>query len=157
MSNYVPLFKQVRGELMAMQRCGGAMIKPFALYQVVSMILSEEEKAKLGVKQIRLIVETYCALCNEFFIIYCFDKNSKNEFYMSEERWDKYFIDPQSREYAIKFLCTHGFIQQEEKVKTDESTLVTTYKIDLDMLKACRRLAEEWYEESKSKKRKFLE
>lgn len=148
--------QKVRQELMKMQNCGGAMIKPFVLYQIVSMLLDEEEKTKLRVTQIRAIVETYCALCNEYFIIYHFEKNPKTEFFISEERWEKYFIELKTRHFAIDFLRTHGFIFCEEKANTD-GVVVTTYKIDLEMLQNCTKIAEELYEQSKTKKRKFLD
>lgn len=149
----IPAYLEVRRTLLDIQKFGGAMIKPFALYDIVDAMRDEKEQAELGVSQIRAIVETYCALCNEFYLIYYFDRYPKEHFFVSEERWKRYYIPPKTRDQAIQFLTKHGFITCEERPSVDSSMMVKVYKIELPALKSCVEAAGLLYSLAKEKKR----
>lgn len=147
-------YNQVREEIIKMQHCGGAMIKPLVLYQIFNVIIPNEEKTKMTKSRIRDIVDTFCALCNEYYLIYCFDEHPKTKFYMSEERWTKYFLGQKARENSIKFLAEYKIIRCD-KIKNPNRpvNIVRTYEFNLDWLVIIRKAAEELYEESKAKKK----
>ena len=150
----MPAYLEVRKTLLEIQKISGAMIKPFALYDIVEAMRDQEEQKELSVSQIRAIVETYCALCNEFYLIYYFDKYPQESFFVSEERWKRYFISRQTRERAIQFLTKHGFITCEERPSVENASMLKVYKIDLPMLKSCVEAAGLLYSLAKEKQRK---
>lgn len=144
---------EVRAELMKMQKYGGAMINPFALQKVIFMLFSDKERqAPNSLHRARFIATTFCALCNEYWLIYCFDKHAKTEFFVSEERWERYFILPNQRDMAIKFLQEIELIACDTKVILPENKSIQTYRIRLDTLQLFRKAAEEMYDEARAKK-----
>lgn len=127
---------EVRNELMKMQQNGGAMINPFALQRIIfEYAFSNEERQETNsITKARVIATTFCALCNEYFVIYRNDHHPKTEFYMFDDRWEKYYIMPSHRNMAIEFLQRIGLIACDAKTIPPENKPVTTYKINLEIL-----------------------
>lgn len=149
-------YLEVRDEIKKMQNCGGAMIKPLVLYQIFNVMIPDKEKSKMTKSRIRDIADTYCALCNEYYLIYCFDNQPKTKFYMSEERWAKYYLGQKARENSIKFLECVGIIKCEKIRNPNKAiNIVRTYEFDLNCLILFRKAAEDIYSQSKAKK-KFI-
>ncbi len=148
--------REVREELMKMQKCGGAMITPFMLYRVMLLFFSKEEQVLEKFKtRARFYTYTLCALCNEYFLIYCCDKHPKTEFFIPEKRWEKYFITAETREQAIDFLQKHNIIACGEITLPSENKTVRTYKINFEMLTVLRKAAEDIYEAERAQKNPF--
>lgn len=146
--------REVRDMLVQMQKYGGAMIKPFVLYKLFCIGYSEEEQQNPGFRaKIRSFTDVFCAICNEYFLICYNDKHQRTEFFIPEERWEKYFYTQKQREMAIEYLENFGLLICGEKIFPDKDTPVRTYMINFDMLNACLKLAEELYEEERAKKR----
>ena len=144
---------EARSELMKMQKCGGAMINPFVFYNIILINLSEEEKNNYNqLTFAREIATTFCAICNEYYIIYCNEHQPKTEFYITEDRWAKYFISSTSRDISIKFLQRIGLIACDTKTIPPDNKSVTTYKIKLETLQSYRRMAEEYYKSERAKR-----
>lgn len=149
-------YVQVREEIIKMQNCGGAMIKPLVLYQIFDLMIVDEERTRMTKSRIRDIADTYCALCNEYYLIYCFDKHPQTKFYMSEERWAKYFLGQKARENSIKFLVEYEIIRCEKIRNPNKAiNIIRTYEFDLDWLIKFRKAAEELYQKSKAKRKKI--
>ena len=148
---------EVRNELMKMQQCGGAMINPFALHRIIfEYAFSDEERQKNNSITIaRVIATTFCALCNEYFVIYRNDRHPKTDFYMSDDRWEKYYIVPSHRNMATEFLQRIGLISCDTKTIPSENEPVTTYKINLETLRLYSRAAEELHEQEKAKRKSW--
>lgn len=147
---------EVRQELMKMQKAGGAMIAPFALNKVFAMLLTEEEKRdKHYQNRLRSYSYTFCAIANEFYLFYCRERNAKQEFFILDERWKKYYISDDIRERAINFLQEKNLIFCGTKEIPPENKTVRTYKINLDTLTLYRKAAEELYQAERAKKNPF--
>lgn len=148
---------EVRNELMKMQQNGGAMINPFALQRIIFeyAFSNEERQANNSITRARLIATTFCALCNEYFVIYRNDRHPKTEFYMSDDRWEKYYIVPIHQNMAIDFLQSVGLISCDTKTIPPENKHVTTYKINLDILRLYSKAAEELHEREKAKRKSW--
>lgn len=148
---------ETRAELMKIQQNGGAMINPFALHRIIfEYAFSDEERQENNsITRARLIATTFCALCNEYFVIYRNDRHPKTDFYMSDDRWEKYYIVPSHRKMAIEFLQRIGLISCDTKTIPPENQPVTTYKINLDILRQCSRAAEELHEQEKAKRKSW--
>ena len=144
---------QVREVLLEMQKYGGAMIQPLMLYQslAVAMAISDDSITKMSKTRIRDIAATFCALCNEFYLIYCFDDKPRTEFYMTEERWAKYFLGQKAIENSIKFLQRYGLIHCA-KMKNPHRAIntVRVYSINLAKLKSHCKLSKEIFEKKYS-------
>lgn len=147
---------QVRAELMKMQKAGGAMINPFALNKVFERCLTEEEKSDKHYKnRLRSYSYTFCAIANEFYLFYCREKAPKKEFFIPDDRWEKYFISDDIRERAITFLQKKDLISCGTKEIPPENKVVRTFKINLDTLTLYRKAAEEIYAAERAKKNPF--
>ena len=146
--------REARDILAKMQKCGGAMIKPFAFYKVFWLVCSEEERNTPQMKsKIRLYTDVFCAICNEYFLIYCTDKHPRTEFYIPEERWEKYYYTQGVIEIAIEYLTKKQLLICGERKLPHKDKPVRTYMINLNMLELFARAAEEIYEEEKAKRR----
>ncbi len=144
---------EVRNELMKMQKNGGAMINPFRLYEVIHMLFTDEEQHnKNHIPRARIIATTFCAMCNEYFIYNCYEKNPNIEFYIPEDRWEKYFILPDVRDMSIRFLQKYGLIECCTKKLPPNDREITTYKINLELLQQFRRATEELHENERAKR-----
>ena len=147
MDEFVPAtHTQVRELLLKLQKLGGAMIQPLILYDILTciMIRFEDEITQMSKLQIRDVSATFCALCNEFFLIYCRDKKPKTQFYVSEERWKKYFLEQKVRENSIDFLQRHDLVRCEQmKNPRKTESIVMGYTINFDMLSKYCRIAGE--------------
>lgn len=140
---------EVRDELIKMQRCGGAMITPFALYKLFYE-LDSVDKIKA-----RSRAYFFCALCNEYWLFYCYDKHPKTEFFILDDRWEKYHITPYIMKDSTEFLQRINLITCGTKELVYYYKPVTTYKINLEMLQACRIDIERYYEEERAKRKPF--
>ena len=142
---------QVREVLLEMQKYGGSMIQPLALYQAfaVAMAVSDDSITKMSKTRIRDISATFCALCNEFYLIYCFDDKPRTEFYMTEERWAKYFLGQKAIENSIQFLQRYSLIRYV-KMKNPHKAInkVRVFAINLRLLKSYCTLAKEIHEKT---------
>ena len=137
----------VRERLLKMQKLGGAMIQPLILYKILSGIMAiydEDKITKMSKTQVRDISATFCALCNEFYLIYSKDRNPRTEFYVSEERWEKYYLGQKARENSINLLQRYDFIRcAKMKNPHKGAKFITVYTINLDMLDGCCEMAED--------------
>lgn len=148
---------QVRDELLLMQKCGGSMIQPLILYQLFAIFMPKEEITEMAKIRVRDISATFCALCNEYFLIYCRDKNPQTEFYVSEDRWEKYFIEEKAREDSIKFLQERGLIRcVNMEIPNKPINIVRGYSFDLNQLQSYRRSADQLYSMSKAQRHSYL-
>lgn len=146
--------REARDLLVKMQKCGGAMIKPFAFYKLFWLACGSEERNSPHIKaKIRSYTDVFCAICNEYFLICCTDKHPRTEFYIPEERWEKYFYTQNVIEIAIKFLQNQQLLICGEKELPHKDKPVRTYRINFDRLETFARAAEEIYEEEKAKRR----
>lgn len=147
---------ETRQELMKMQNAGGAMINPFSLNKVFALLLTQEEKTDIHYQnRLRSYSYTFCALANEFYLFYCRDKAPQKEFFITDDRWEKYFISIDIRERAIEFLQKCNLISCGTKELPPENKTVRTYKINLDTLTIFRRAVEEMYEKERAKRKPF--
>ena len=143
----------VREKLEKMQTFGGAAIRPFALYEFFYDVLQGSPSSMNKVKA-RDITDTYCALCNEFFVINHFSKKPRTDFFMSNERWEKYLLGQKARENSIKFLSQieliHCKIVQNPCKPINK---VRMYTIDLKCLTDILDYAEDKYEKRKKQEK----
>jgi len=98
----------VRELLLKMEEFGGAAIKPLALYDIFDELF---DNPQIPQNQLRNVVEVYTALCNEFFVIYHFDRRPKAEFFITNERWAKYRLAQKAIYNGIAFLSEKGLIR----------------------------------------------
>jgi len=110
------------------------------LHQIFFELLDEKDKT---VGTARHVADTFCALANELYLIYCFDKNPQSQVTLSDERWSKYFLG-QGRDKSIGFLQSIKLIHCEDKADPNDPTMTEKwYEIDVDLLKKIRRETEE--------------
>ena len=130
---------EVRKALLQIQKLGGGMLMPFPLFEIAEKVFPY----KL-LSYHRTIVQVFCALCNEYFLIYCYDKKPKTKFFVSEDRWEKYHIDRHTRETVIEDLSNIGWIFTETTPLPDKEDIkITTYEINSEMLNLFVRYAGE--------------
>lgn len=147
---------EVRNELMAMQQAGGAMINPFAFPQIIALSLRQDELPKKGSKELlRSYAYTFCAIANEYFLIYCRDKHPKTRFYISEDRWEKYFISADVRERDIEYLQKSNLIVCTTNEMPPDNRPVRAFEINFERLNIFRRAAEEVYDAKRKNKNPF--
>lgn len=137
----IPPHIEVRQELMALQRIGGGMFDPFALRKLLhSVMLRDKVQHPNLLHFARLTAQVYCSLANEFFLLnYNKNRTDIELFYVTEERWEKYFIDSTTRAQCIDFLYRYDFISYEMKSIPPENKQTLVYKINVDKLRQCRR------------------
>lgn len=146
-------YREVRDMLAQMQKYGGAMIKPFVLYKLFCISYSEEEQQDPNFRaKIRFFTDVFCAICNEYFLICYNDKHQRTEFFIPEERWEKYFYTKELIEKAVTFLKNRDLLICGEKTFPNKDTPVRTYMINFDVLARYSRAAEELYEAERAKK-----
>lgn len=147
---------EVKHALMQMQKCGGAPIMPLSLFSLFYRLLSEEELQQPNpFIRARSYAYTFCAICNEYFVIYRKSAFPKKEFFISEERWKKYCILPKLREEGIEFLQRINLITCDNKIIPPDNQVERTFKINLDTLNLFSRCIEEIYVEAQSAKYPF--
>ena len=146
---------EVRQALMTMQKCGGAMITPFALYDLFLRVSVNEQTKYNKVVLARTRAYVFCALCNEYWLFYCYDKHPKTEFFIYEERLSKYHVLPNVWEETIEYLQQIGLISCGTKKIPPENKQVRTYKINLEVLHIFQRDVELTYEAERAKKKPF--
>lgn len=152
-SNKPATYQQVREELVVLQSYGGAAITPLALYELVNFVCMHRHYNR---RQIKEMVDVYCALCNEYYVLNHNKKEPKKEFYMAEERWEKYYIPPKTRENAIKRLVDCGLLVFEKKPNPNKRVnKVRMYQIPYELLNALRNIAEEAYPNPRRNKQDF--
>ena len=144
-----PTHIEIRNELLKMQKRGGAVITPLALYKIVSLML-QNENGEADLPLVKTIVETYCSLCNEYYK-YCYSNGPKEEFYVQKGWWKKYFIDPKTMKQAIQFLTLRNYIQREIE-DPNNPTSVIIYKINLDKMTDFREAAELLHQQEQAKR-----
>lgn len=138
--------EQVRNQLEEMQYYGGAAIKPLGLYEIIYNLLNEHSPSSMNRSKTRDIVDTFCALCNEYYLISSRNKDTINEFFMTNERWDKYYLGQKARENSIKILNELGLISYRlARNPYKPINTVRMYSIDLSTLKLYTELARENY------------
>lgn len=145
--------EMVRELLEKMQTFGGAAIKPFALYPIFYEILQEQKPSIMNKAKVRDIVDTYCALCNEFFVLNHFAKEPRTDFFMSNERWSKYFLGQKAKENSLKFLNGWAIHYVKKQNPCKPINTVRMYRIDLETLYNFVRLAEQQHEKAKYNKK----
>lgn len=146
----------VREKLEKMQSFGGAAIKPLALYDIFYQIIQDQSPSKMNRSKARDMVDTYCALCNEYFIINHFAKSPREDFFMSEERWAKYYLGQKARENSIKALDGWAIHTRITKNPCKPINKVRMYKIDLEIMNNFIRIAEENEEKRKQRQRNMM-
>lgn len=152
-SNKPATYQEVRKELEVLQSYGGAAIKPLALYDLVNFACGYKHYNK---RQIREMVDVFCALCNEYYVLNHNKKEPKTEFYMSEARWEKYYISQKTRENAIQRLFACGLIVFVKKQNPNKRVnKVRMYQIPYELLHNLRRIAEEAYPNPQKNKQDF--
>ena len=133
---------EVREELTKQQRLCGGMFCPFILNEVFYELLKRDDNnIQFGI--VRAMSWTYAALCNEYRLMNYNPKRTCTEFYIKQDRWEKYFIAPEMRKKCIDLLCDYEFIECGEQTLAPTNEVVQTYKIKLEGLKLCTRYAEE--------------
>lgn len=135
----IPPHIEVRQQLLSLQRLDGGMIDPFALRKLFyAVMLRDKEQHPNPLHFARLTASVYCALANEFYILN-YNKKRTNivSFYVTEERWEKYFITPKARAQCVDFLEQYDFISCEIKSVPPEDNLTPVYKINVDKLRQC--------------------
>lgn len=148
--------KEVRQALMQMVKCGGAPMMPLSLFPLFYRFLTEEElKQSNPIIRARSYAYTFCAICNEYYVIYRNSKFPKKEVFISEERWDKYCIVPDIREKGIEFLQRINLITCDSKKIPPNNQIERTFKINLDTLRLFTRYIEEVNAEVQSAKYPF--
>ena len=140
----IPPHIEVRQELLALQHLDGGMIDPFALRKLFyAVMLRDKEQHSNLLHFARLTAYVYCALANEFYILNYNKKRTNIEmFYVTDERWEKYFITPQARAQCIDFLQRYDFISYEIKSIPPENKQSQVCKINVDKLKQCCKALE---------------
>lgn len=146
--------RDVRNAFIRMQKCGGSPIVPLALFPLFSRFIFNEDQSTVDVEA-RSYAYIFSAICNEYFVMFRNSKFPKIEFYISEERWDKYKIAPENRENGIAFLERIGLIVCEQKIIPPDNRSERTFKISFDKLDLYTRYVEEVYEEAQSAKYPF--
>lgn len=147
---------EVKNALVQMEKCGGAPLMPLSLYPFFYRLLSEEELQRPNpIILARSYAYTFCAICNEYFVIYRKSKFPKKEFFMSEERWKKYCIIPDIREKGIEFLQRIDLITCDSKIIPPDNQVERTFKINLATLNLFTKAVEEIYQEAQSAKYPF--
>ena len=147
--------REVRDELIEMQKCGGAMIMPFTLIKLFYELASDEEDTPNKKVRARNGAYFFCALCNEYWLFYFYDKRPNTEFFILDDRWEKYFISDSIKSDAIEFLQSIYLIACGIKEIAHHDKPVTTYQINLEMLQACRRSVREIYDQERASRKPF--
>jgi len=148
--------QQVRDELLKMQEFFGSAIKPLALYHTFYECLQSVAPSKMNRSKVRDIVDTYCALCNEYYLLYSKKENLKTDFFMNEARWAKYYLGRKAMDNSIEFLREYGFIRYRKgRNPYNPINTVRFYEIDLALLVGLRLDAEKLYEKQKSNQKKY--
>lgn len=141
----------VRNELLKLQRLGGAMIKPLALHELTLLMLRGTEDES-NTALVKAITDTYCALCNEYYIVCYSSSDPKEEFVVPEERWQKYCLNQKTRQKTFEYLQCWGFVECNDRIST-EGIPYTTYKIELKRLIKAREEVEVLRDQKKVAKR----
>lgn len=130
-------YSQVREVIVDLQHITGASIKPLVLYPMFLHYIEIDngKLSNMSRTRVRDIVETYCALCNEFYLINSKAKNPSYYFYMSKSRWDKYFLGEKAIKSSLSFLIKHNFISCEKRRNPNGINKVRLFSINLFMLK----------------------
>lgn len=152
MNNFKPAnHLEIRKILMEMQHLGGAVIVPNTLYKVFDMLIYKEGGTK-NYGLIRSVTYTFCVMCNEYYLFYFKHKGCNTEFFISEERWSKYYISDYARNESLNRLQTYGLISCEEKYVPQKEKVMQVFQIDSEILKAFRRSVQDIYDEEKAKR-----
>lgn len=144
----------VREEMLLLQKSGGSAIKPLSLYRVFLEIIKEiDPEETRPLVWARYVSDTFCALANEFYVINAFSKNPQEDFYLSEDRWEKYYLGG-GRDKALDYLEQMDLVARI--VNEDPKDLTqnyTTYKINVALLTALRKDVEAYVASNPKTKR----
>lgn len=142
----------VREQLKEMANYCGFAMKPLGLFNVFFQMLNVIKPSNMNRSRARDIVDTYIALCNEFYVIYSYSDEPKDEFYMTQKRWDEYGLGQKARENSIKFLEEYGFIHCRKMQNPYKPiNTVRVYSIDDAGIRSLRLSVENLYADSRIK------
>lgn len=143
--------KEVRDALLKMQKLGGGMIMPFPFYEIAEARFPDKSLAYH-----RTITQVFCALCNEYYLINCYEKNPKTRFFVSDDRWEKYHLDSKTRENLIDELIKDGWIFCEDvSLPNNPNLKVRAFEINADRLNLFIRYADEQRDARRANKLPF--
>ena len=136
---------KVRNIISELQKFGGASIKPLILHPMFLNYIKIMDKklSNMSRTRVRDIVETYCALCNEFYILNHSAKNPSPYFYVPKSRWNKYFLGEKAINTSLDFLTFQGFISITKKRNPKGINLIRMYRINVNKLEQVLREAEQ--------------
>lgn len=142
-------YQETREALQSMQKnCGGAVITPLALHKCFRLIFSEYLN---DLDTIRNIAETYCALCNEYFLVGCREKKEIDRICVHSSLHKKYCISKKVWDYCLAKLANadiihYGYANDKYGENTD---IICAF--NFDKLQMIKQLAVEIRKEERAK------
>lgn len=132
-------FQKIRNILEDLAEVNGFVINPICLQEYIYHYLKTKyPKDKNNISKARNTSQVFAVLCNEFYLINI-NVQSKKEFFMTQERWEKYNIKQRMIETSTQILKDMKLLNWKyEKLQNDAYSYIKIYDIKLNKLSEIR-------------------
>ncbi len=128
-------YKKIREILEELAEVNGFVINPICLQDYIYQYLKlKHPKDKNNITKARNASQVFAVLCNEFYLMNINQCTTK-EFYMSQERWEKYNIKQRMIETSTQLLKEMNLLSWRYiKADYDAYTHIKLYNINVKTL-----------------------